>query len=1047
MIILPAALALWLCGSLPEDAADLLEGVQEIAAPGVPGEVSAFGPDAFVVVTAADGVPVAAAASAGKGRVLVLGHSGYLSPDALAVGQSQRFFENALQWLNQGRKRPRVASPGNEAFAEALRGLGFRASATNDLEVDCVLLGGDTLKRARIAELRTFVERGGGLLVAATGWGWQQLHPKEKLARDLTVNWLVVPYGLAFGTLQTRRTTTDGFAAGPRLPLAHAGSAFAVLEANRIPAGSEELVLARLRSALSCLPDHEPMLMRPLRAWLERAEDAVPLAKRLLDHARTLALRPLALSFGEWHVVGPFRGDRLDAYLAVEKVLGDMEKGREPDLTETYKAGRGKVGWGVAEVPGDGRNLDVGELLMQEILPADAASALGRSTVYLYRRIETTQPQTVAALLRYREPIRIHLDGRVVFERAEAKDEHEDPTLTLDLPAGVHHLLCKLVHDEGRFSFRLRESDDSHSIAAINAAIDRGVDRLLQHQHADGSWGGHDGYDPGYSAYAVYALLKCGLPPEHPAVERGLAYVLAREARYGYTMACKILALCAAGARYRGEVEVGVQRLLQWQFDNGLFGYPVYPDGGSRPSDVSITVFVALALRAAAGLGVEVPAFVYEQMIDGIQLCVKDSDATTGTRRAGIAYRVSGYHPSGAMTAGGLSVLLMAQEALGKRLTGRRLGELRATLRATQAWIETQLTLTSNPGESRWHYFFLYGIERLGALLETRTLGGLSWYRAGSEYLVAEQNDKGGWQGHDSDRDEGVDTILALLFLRRVSDSGTGKDSIGRQEVRECSGPISLRCMGSGPFDVWVTEYSEEVRQGLTRGVAGTLQYWWKNGAGEEQLAAEVHHPADAAWERERFATRIQFERSGTYELHARLRVDGAAPEAPPTVSPPLSLEVESFTPDVLEYARDHERNLLKQARSFEASSQLGGHPANHAADGSQRSSWRCLATDAQPWWRARFAQPVTCNRLRLSHAQNRRMDAGEAQAERAVVTLNGTEKFEVELRSDPLRKTDVEFGGPRSVTEVEVKIVAARQRANAAIGFAEIDLQLAESP
>ncbi|MCZ6596257.1 MAG: hypothetical protein O7B99_01315, partial [Planctomycetota bacterium] len=49
----------------PDALDDLLAGVGGIASPGVPGGVCAFGSRAFVVATAANGVPVVAGAEAG----------------------------------------------------------------------------------------------------------------------------------------------------------------------------------------------------------------------------------------------------------------------------------------------------------------------------------------------------------------------------------------------------------------------------------------------------------------------------------------------------------------------------------------------------------------------------------------------------------------------------------------------------------------------------------------------------------------------------------------------------------------------------------------------------------------------------------------------------------------------------------------------------------------------------------------------------------------------------------------------------------------------
>ena len=59
----------------------------------------------------------------------------------------------------------------------------------------------------------------------------------------------------------------------------------------------------------------------------------------------------------------------------------------------------------------------------------------------------------------------------------------------------------------------------------VNAAIDRGVRWLLSSQDEDGYWFEER---PGRTALALYALLKSGVEPDHPAVGRALGFLAAR---------------------------------------------------------------------------------------------------------------------------------------------------------------------------------------------------------------------------------------------------------------------------------------------------------------------------------------------------------------------------------------------------------------------------------------------------------------------------------------------------------------------------------------
>ena len=69
------------------DQATLRQGVTEIAAPGLPGPIAVFGPQAFpVIVGSVDGglaAPVVAASYLGQGKVAAFGHPGYLEKEAL----------------------------------------------------------------------------------------------------------------------------------------------------------------------------------------------------------------------------------------------------------------------------------------------------------------------------------------------------------------------------------------------------------------------------------------------------------------------------------------------------------------------------------------------------------------------------------------------------------------------------------------------------------------------------------------------------------------------------------------------------------------------------------------------------------------------------------------------------------------------------------------------------------------------------------------------------------------------------------------------------
>ncbi len=81
ILLVAAVPTVWGQAGRVSDRAQLLQGVQKIAAPGLPGSVAVFAKTASVVVTgtsdAGSEVAVIALGRLGQGRIVVLGHDGY----------------------------------------------------------------------------------------------------------------------------------------------------------------------------------------------------------------------------------------------------------------------------------------------------------------------------------------------------------------------------------------------------------------------------------------------------------------------------------------------------------------------------------------------------------------------------------------------------------------------------------------------------------------------------------------------------------------------------------------------------------------------------------------------------------------------------------------------------------------------------------------------------------------------------------------------------------------------------------------------------------
>ena len=119
---------------------------------------------------------------------------------------------------------------------------------------------------------------------------------------------------------------------------------------------------------------------------------------------------------------------------------------------------------------------------------------------------------------------------------------------------------------------------------------------------------------------------------------------------------------------------------------------------------------------------------------------------------------------TGSMTAAALACFDICLEALPR--DGGRRKKSEKVIEAAFAWIDARFTVTQNPNSPMSHYYWLYGVERVGAFWDRRELGGRRWYPDGAMELVDWQRRDGSWHG------DLVDTCFALLFLNRASMTG-----------------------------------------------------------------------------------------------------------------------------------------------------------------------------------------------------------------------------------------------------------------------------------
>jgi hypothetical protein len=232
--------------------------------------------------------------------------------------------------------------------------------------------------------------------------------------------------------------------------------------------------------------------------------------------------------------------------------------------------------------------------------------------------------------------------------------------------------------------------------------------------------------------------------------------------------------------------------------------------------DISATQIVMLGMKAASRMKLPVdPACVRRAMgfvmrsqeRDGPQVPrpanFKPDDrsiyASAGEDRArGWAYEKKSENAhelavTGSMTTAGVATLLICKSLLAPQLSKKEAAEVDQAVWDGFAWLSQNWTVLQNPGTLRSHFYYLYGLERVGTLGLYKQIGEHSWYVEGAIVLVALQDASGRWDTkREVNPSDLFDTCFALLYLRRgtvpVGDIlrrvQTGKSGPGSGESR-----------------------------------------------------------------------------------------------------------------------------------------------------------------------------------------------------------------------------------------------------------------------
>jgi hypothetical protein len=306
----------------------------------------------------------------------------------------------------------------------------------------------------------------------------------------------------------------------------------------------------------------------------------------------------------------------------------------------------------------------------------------------------------------------------------------------------------------------------------IQRSIEKARDWLIREQEANGSWAcamRTEETRVGATALVMLALANSGVGADQPAMRKSLDWLRRQKPDETYSVSLQTLVLAMLDPDAdRVILERNVAWLEAGQVSQGPAAGSWSYGKGRGTGDNSNSQFAVLALHEAARVGVQVRPDVWMKA-QQYWVSAANGDGSWG-------YTVGNSGGSGSMTCAGIASVWITAEHIGTpdaRAAGNTVsccggGTSPKPLERGLDWLGKHFTVLENPGNGQtWHYYYLYGLERVGRFTARRFIGQADWYLEGARMFVKTQDAFTGAFRGGRIEDPTVATSFALLFLAK----------------------------------------------------------------------------------------------------------------------------------------------------------------------------------------------------------------------------------------------------------------------------------------